>query len=228
MAVVGPHPEEEALGKAYDARLMRRLIRYLRPYRWQVALTIFVLMLASAMAIVGPWLTQLIIDEAIPQDDGRYLALLAAGFMASVVIGVVLQYAQEVITTWLGQSVMYDLRSEIFEKLQRVDLRYYDKNPVGRLTNRRRRTSLHSSAALRRRAALRGRSRRLRPAALKESMWWSSTGSAFWPTSTRLRPSRTSAEASTPRGFIRFLSQPQWLYRSCLAPTTKMHLPLLA
>ena len=136
MAVVGPHPEEEALGKAYDARLMRRLIRYLRPYRWQVALTIFVLMLASAMAIVGPWLTQLIIDEAIPQDDGRYLALLAAGFMASVVIGVVLQYAQEVITTWLGQSVMYDLRSEIFEKLQRVDLRYYDKNPVGRLMTR--------------------------------------------------------------------------------------------
>ncbi len=136
MAQVDAFHEEEALGKAYDARLMRRLVRYLSPYRWQVALAILVLMLASATQVVGPWLTQLIIDEAIPRGDKEYLALLAVGFMAAILLGVVLQYAQAIITTWLGQSVMYDLRAEIFEKLQRIDLRYHDKNPVGRLMTR--------------------------------------------------------------------------------------------
>jgi ATP-binding cassette subfamily B multidrug efflux pump len=128
--------EEEALGKAYDARLMKRLVRYLRPYRWQVALTVGVLMLAAATGVVGPWLTKLIIDEAIPQGDREYLTLLAVGFLMAVVLGALLQYVQAIITTWLGQSVMYDLRAEIFEKLQRIDLRFYDKNPVGRLMTR--------------------------------------------------------------------------------------------
>ena len=128
--------EEDALGKAYDARLMKRLLRYLWPYRWQVALAIAVLMLAAATAIVGPWLTQIIIDEAIPQGDTSFLAMLAGAYMAAVVLGAALAYAQEVITTWLGQTVMYDLRTEIFEKLQRIDLRFYDKNPVGRLMTR--------------------------------------------------------------------------------------------
>ena len=128
--------EEEVLGKAYDARLMRRLVRYLRPYRWQVALAVGVLMLAAATQVVGPWLTKLIIDEAIPQGDREYLTLLAVGFLTAVVLGALLQYVQAYITTWLGQSVMYDLRAEIFEKLQRIDLRFYDKNPVGRLMTR--------------------------------------------------------------------------------------------
>jgi ATP-binding cassette subfamily B protein len=128
--------EEEALGKAYDARLMRRLVRYLRPYRWRVALAVGVLMLAAATQVVGPWLTKLIIDEAIPQGDREYLTLLAVGFLTAVVLGALLQYVQAYITTWLGQSVMYDLRAEIFEKLQRIDLRFYDKNPVGRLMTR--------------------------------------------------------------------------------------------
>ena len=136
MADVDAFHEGEALGKAYDARLMKRLVRYLTPYRWQVALAILVLMIASATQVVGPWLTQLILDEAIPREDGEYLALLAGGFLAAILLGVVLQYAQAIITTWLGQSVMYDLRAEIFEKLQRLDLRYYDKNPVGRLMTR--------------------------------------------------------------------------------------------
>ena len=136
MAEADAFHEEEALGKAYDARLMKRLVRYLQPYRWQVALAIVVLMLASATQVVGPWITQRIIDDAIPRADGEYVALLAAGFLAAIVLGVALQYAQAIITTWLGQSVMYDLRAEIFEKLQRMDLRYYDKNPVGRLMTR--------------------------------------------------------------------------------------------
>jgi ATP-binding cassette subfamily B protein len=136
MAAVDALHEEDALGKAYDGQLMRRLLKYLWPYRRRVALAIAVLMLASATQIVGPWLTQLVIDEAIPQRDTSLLALLAGGFMAAVVLGAILTYVQAVITTWLGQAVMYDLRTEIFAKLQRLDLRFYDKNPVGRLMTR--------------------------------------------------------------------------------------------
>ena len=136
MALPGTLQEEEALGKAYDARLMRRLLRYLRPYRLHVVGAVLVLTLASAAQIVGPWITQLIIDVAIPQGDTAYLGRLALAFLGVTALGFFLEYAQDILTTWIGQSVMYDLRTEIFEKLQRADLRYYDRNPVGRLMTR--------------------------------------------------------------------------------------------
>ena len=128
--------EEEALGKAYDARLMRRLLRYLRPYWRHVALALLVLLLGAAVSIIGPWITQLVIDEAIPGEDTRLLGILALAFLGTVLLGFVLEYVEAVVTTWLGQSVMYDLRKEIFEKLQRADLRFYDRNPIGRLMTR--------------------------------------------------------------------------------------------
>ncbi len=130
------HQEEEALGKAYDARLMRRLLGYVRPYRVQVAVAIVLLMLASATEIAGPWLTQLAIDRAIPAGDLGLLGTLGLAYAGAVVLGVVLQYAQGLLTTWLGQSVMYDLRKEIFARFQRMDLRAYDKASVGRLMTR--------------------------------------------------------------------------------------------
>jgi ATP-binding cassette subfamily B multidrug efflux pump len=128
--------EEEALGKAYDARLMRRLLRYVRPYWKQVGLALFVLLLGAGANVIGPWVTQLVIDEAIPNQDQSLLLVLLLVFLASVLVGFALEYAEAIITTWLGQSVMYDLRREIFEKLQRADLRFYDKNPIGRLMTR--------------------------------------------------------------------------------------------
>lgn len=136
MAAPTTFHEEEALGKAYDARLMKRLLRYLGPYRWHVALAILILMLASATQIVGPWLTQLAIDEVLPAADTGFLGILAVAYIGTVVLGAGLQYAQGILTTWLGQSVMYDLRTEIFEKFQELDLRFYDRNPVGRLMTR--------------------------------------------------------------------------------------------
>ncbi|MGB1779192.1 MAG: ABC transporter ATP-binding protein [Longimicrobiales bacterium] len=128
--------EEEALGKAYDARLMRRLIEYLRPYRWHVAGALVVLLLGSGMAIIGPWVTQRVIDEAIPTGDRDLLVQLIGIYGAALVAGFVLEYLRALVTTWLGQSVMYDLRRQIFEKLQRSDLRFYDRNPIGRLMTR--------------------------------------------------------------------------------------------
>jgi ATP-binding cassette subfamily B protein len=134
-AAPGIH-EEEILGKAYDGRLMRRLLRYLRPYKWKVALAIGLLVAAAAVEVVGPWLTQQVLDEAVPRGDGRLLAMLASAYAGALVIGFGLQYAQGILTTWLGQSVMYDLRGEIFRKFQEQDLRYFDRNPVGRLMTR--------------------------------------------------------------------------------------------
>ncbi len=128
--------DEEVLGKAYDARLMKRLLRYLRPYRWQVSGAILLLIAWSFLQVVGPWLTQIALDDAIPAGDTALLARLAAVFLAAHVAAFFLQYIQTVLTTWLGQRVMYDLRTEIFEKLQRLDLRFYDQSPVGRLMTR--------------------------------------------------------------------------------------------
>ena len=128
--------EEEALGKAYDARLMRRLLHYLAPYWWLVGLAVLILAAASALEIVGPWLTMVALDEAIPGDDGRLLSFLAMAYLGALALGFILHYTQRILTAWLGQRIMYDLRKEIFRKLQHLDLRYYDRNPVGRLITR--------------------------------------------------------------------------------------------
>jgi ATP-binding cassette subfamily B protein len=128
--------EEEALGKAYDARLMRRLLRYLGPYWWLVGLAVLILAAASALEVVGPWLTKLALDDAIPDGDGRLLAFLAVAYLGAILVAFILQYIQRFLTSWLGQRIMYDLRKEIFAKFQRLDLRYYDRTPVGRLITR--------------------------------------------------------------------------------------------
>ncbi len=134
--IAGPIQEEEALGKAYDGALMRRLLRYLEPYRWQVVPAVALLVSLAGMQIVGPWLVQIALDEAVPAANGRLVALLAIAYMASAVVAFGLEYGQMLVTTWLGQSVMRDLRREIFAHLQKLDLRFYDRNPVGRLMTR--------------------------------------------------------------------------------------------
>jgi len=132
----GPIQEEDVLGRAYDARLMRRLLRYLQPYRWRLAGAVALLVCAAALQIVGPWLVQLALDDAIPDRDARFLGILATAYLVAALVTFVLQYAQALVTTWLGQQVMFDLRREIFAQLQTLDLRYYDRTPVGRLMTR--------------------------------------------------------------------------------------------
>ncbi len=128
--------EEEALGKAYDARLMRRLLTYLRPYRPTVALAILLLAIQSGLVVIGPWLTQQALDVAIPEADRDFLATLAMIFIGVTLVSFLIQYVQALLTTWLGQRIMFDLRTQIFGHLQRLDLRFYDKNPTGRLMTR--------------------------------------------------------------------------------------------
>jgi ATP-binding cassette subfamily B protein len=128
--------EEEALGKAYDARLMRRLLRYLKPYRLKVALAVIMLIAASGLELIGPYLTAVAIDDAIPARNMNFLAVLAGIYTLSLVLALLLSYAQTILTTWIGQRVMFDLRTQIFAQLQRLSLRFFDRNPVGRLMTR--------------------------------------------------------------------------------------------
>ncbi len=135
--MVSPYQaEEEALGKAYDSQLMHRLLQYLRPHRMRAALAVGVLLAVALLELVGPWLTKMVLDQAIPQKDLRLLGMLALAYMGSLILGFVFEYIQTIITTWLGQRVMFDLRREIFAHLQRQSLRYFDRNPVGRLMTR--------------------------------------------------------------------------------------------
>lgn len=128
--------EEEALGKAYDSRLMKRLLRYLRPYRWQVVAAVIMLVLASGLELVGPYLTAVVIDKAIPAGDLRLITVLATIYAVALAVALLLSYLQTLLATWIGQKVMYDLRTEIFAHLQRLSLRFFDRNPVGRLMTR--------------------------------------------------------------------------------------------
>ncbi|MFQ5678096.1 MAG: ABC transporter ATP-binding protein [Gemmatimonadota bacterium] len=128
--------EEEALGKAYDARLMRRLLRYLRSYRWHVAVAVATLIAASGLELVGPWLTKVAIDRAIPAGDHRLLALLGGAYLAALLVAGALEYGRTLLTTWIGQRVMQDLRNQVFARLQRLSLSFFDRHPVGRLMTR--------------------------------------------------------------------------------------------
>ena len=115
---------------------MKRLLAYLRPYWLQVAAAILMLILASGLELVGPWLTRLAIDRAFPDGDHDYLALLGLLFFGSLVLSSALVYVQTILTTWIGQKVMVDLRDAVFSHLQRLDLKFFDRNPVGRLMTR--------------------------------------------------------------------------------------------
>ncbi len=106
----GPIQEEEALGKAYDAKLMRRLLRYLRPYRLHVVAAIFMLVLASGLELVGPWFTKIVIDQAIPADDYGLITRIGLIFLGALLLSAMLGYARTMLTTWIGQRVMLDLR----------------------------------------------------------------------------------------------------------------------
>ncbi|MBB4637338.1 ABC transporter ATP-binding protein [Longimicrobium terrae] len=128
--------ELEPDARAYDRRLLRRLVGYLRPYRPQVALALVLLFVGAGLELAGPYLTKVALDRAIPDGDARLLGWLVAAYAGSLVLGFLAEYADTLLTTWLGQRVMFDMRAEVFTHLQRLSLRYFDRNPVGRLMTR--------------------------------------------------------------------------------------------
>jgi len=122
--------------RGYDARLLRRLLGYLRPYRRLTAVAITLLLSQSALALVGPRLTEHALDVAVPKHDLGLLSLLAGLFLATLVLDFAVEYGGTLLMTYIGQRVMYDLRMEIFAHLQRLSIGYFDRNPVGRLMTR--------------------------------------------------------------------------------------------
>ena len=128
--------EEEALGKAYDARLMRRLLRYVRPYTALVFGALSLLFIDAALQLVGPLLTRYVIDVAIPARDAGAVWSAAALFAGALAAQFALSYGETILTALLGQRVMRDLRMEIFMHLQRLPVAFFDRNPVGRLITR--------------------------------------------------------------------------------------------
>src|SRR6266550_4173810 len=128
--------EEDVLGKSYDARLMRRLLTYLRPYKPHVALATAAIVGHSALELAPPYLIKLVIDRYIPARDVAGLTLIAILYLATLAGSFVLDYVQTWLLQLTGQRIMFDLRMQIYRHLQRLDLRFYDRNPVGRLMTR--------------------------------------------------------------------------------------------
>ncbi|MGI8819052.1 MAG: ABC transporter ATP-binding protein [Gemmatimonadales bacterium] len=128
--------QDEAFDKNYDARLLRRLLVYLGPYRGLTGFAVLLLLAGAGLALVGPALTQRALDIAIPARDTGLLGTLALLFLAALVLEFLIEYGQTLLTTYLGQRVMYDLRMQIFGHLQRLSISYFDRNPVGRLMTR--------------------------------------------------------------------------------------------
>jgi ATP-binding cassette, subfamily B, multidrug efflux pump len=128
--------DEDVVGKAYDSRLMKRLLGYLRPYKVQVAIALVSIIASAVLQLAPPYLTRVAIDEYIAHNDLSGLPTIAWQFLAVLLASFVLEYVQTWMMQLTGQRIMYDLRMEIYGHLQRLDLRFYDRNPVGRLMTR--------------------------------------------------------------------------------------------
>ncbi|HTW58542.1 MAG TPA: ABC transporter ATP-binding protein [Terriglobales bacterium] len=142
--------EEDILGKAYDSRLMRRLLTYLRPYRLQVTIAIVSIIFKSFADVLGPYLVKVAVDRYLAPVPGAAsglwswlspqplhgMAQISIIYFGLLLFTFVLEFLQTYFMQWTGQKVMFDLRSQIFRHLQRMHVAFYDKNPVGRLVTR--------------------------------------------------------------------------------------------
>jgi ATP-binding cassette subfamily B protein len=130
------HLVDEIEPKAFDRHLMRRLLAYLTPYRWWTALAVLILFGSSLLQLVGPYLVKVAIDDHIQVGDFSGLNRVALLFLAAALGVFLLRYLQTILTYWIGQRAMLDLRMEVFSRIEEQSLSYFDRNPVGRLMTR--------------------------------------------------------------------------------------------
>jgi ATP-binding cassette subfamily B multidrug efflux pump len=142
--------EEEIVGKAYDGRLMRRLLTYLRPYQWHVVVALAAIILKSGLDVLGPFLTMIAIDKYLAKSADSHswigdrlssapltgIAQIGGLYVGILVFTFTLEFIQTYLMQWTGQKVMFDLRKQIFRHLQHIHVGFFDKNPVGRLVTR--------------------------------------------------------------------------------------------
>ena len=129
-------PDDHVIGRAYDARLMRRLLGYLAPYRSAVVLAAVAIVGHACLQLVPPLLTKRVVDEEIPSGNLSGLGLVAALYLGTLVGSSTLEYVQTWTMQMTGQRIMFDLRMAVFAHLHRLDIAYFDRNPVGRLMTR--------------------------------------------------------------------------------------------
>lgn len=143
--------EEEVLGKAYDSKLMKRLLGYLRPYRVQATVAFVAILFKAGCDVIGPYLMKIAIDKYLAHRPGgghgfldrflsadpmRGIGQISAIFISVLLFGFLLDFLQTYYMQWTGQKVMFDLRSQLFRHVQRMHVAFFDKNPVGRLVTR--------------------------------------------------------------------------------------------
>src|SRR5829696_2477583 len=133
---VTKYHEEEAIGKTYDLRVIRRLIGYLRPY-WKLVIGALVLtLLTNILLSTQPYFTKMAVDNYIVPKNIEGIWLFAFAFFGVFLLRFLFSYFQEILLNNVGQRVMFDLRTEIFTKLQHQEIAYYDRYPVGRIVTR--------------------------------------------------------------------------------------------
>ncbi len=143
--------DDEVAGKAYDGRLMRRLLTYLRPYKLQTALSAISIIFKAGSDVLGPYLVKVAVDTYMTDTPAAKLSWLAthlsskpmtgitqiAGlYLGALLVTYILEFLQTYLMQWTGQKIMFDLRSQIFRHLQRMHPAFFDRNPVGKLVTR--------------------------------------------------------------------------------------------
>lgn len=128
--------DDEILGKAYDSKLMRRLLTYIKPYKKYVVFAIILNVLVAALGPLRPYLTKIAIDDYIVHSNYNGLMLIGAALFISLLLQAVIQYFLTYYTQYLGQRTLYDIRTQIFEHTQKLALKFFDRTPIGRIVTR--------------------------------------------------------------------------------------------
>lgn len=128
--------DEEILGKAYDAKLMKRLLGYVKPYKKYVIFAILLNIFVAGLGPVRPYLTKVAIDDYIAYSNYNGLILIALLLFGSLMLQAFVQYFLTYYTQYLGQKTLYDLRTQLFEHVQKLALKYFDRTPIGRIVTR--------------------------------------------------------------------------------------------
>lgn len=128
--------DDEVMGKAYDRRLMRRLLQAAKPYRVSLIASVVLLMMTQAIGAYRPQIVQMAVDDAITPGDTAKLNLFVAAFLGLLALEFLIQYSVLYLTQWTGQKIIYDLRVKLYRHLEHLHLQFFDRNPVGRLITR--------------------------------------------------------------------------------------------
>src|SRR5579862_6448711 len=136
--------DDDVIGKAYDGRLMRRLLTYMYPYKWAAFISIGAILIKATCDVLGPYLTEVAIDRYMtshPAERNTFLARwlsndpfhgitqIALIYLGSLLLSFVLEFIQTYLMQWTGQKIMFDMRRQIFGHLQRMHVGFYDRNP---------------------------------------------------------------------------------------------------